>query len=130
VRICGQILHLKGIGQIVKEQFTAVGAVGRTHGMAGRSVDKVDTLRGQLLHIGRLRLGIAGKATRLIAQLIGKEVDQIRRLGHYAELSSDDVDKSKYVEILVSLSYHFEMPQESNLHSSWPPRISATSALI
>lgn len=53
------------------------GAIGRTHGVTGSRVDKIDTCRGQPVHVWRLRLDIASKATRLIAQLVGKNIDQI-----------------------------------------------------
>ena len=45
--------------------------------MAGGGVDKVDALGSQAIYIGGDRVGVAGEATRLVAQLIGENIDEV-----------------------------------------------------
>lgn len=49
--------------------------------MTGGSVDKVDAFGGKMVDVGGNRFGIAGKATGVVAQLVGKNVDEVGWLG-------------------------------------------------
>ena len=53
------------------------GTVGRTHRTAGDGVAEIRTFCRKPVNIGCMRAGIPGITTRLVAELIGENIDEI-----------------------------------------------------
>lgn len=53
------------------------GAIGGTDGGAGGGIDAVEALRGEAIHVGGLGPRVSGETAGEVAELIGKEVDEV-----------------------------------------------------